>query len=241
VSDLKQVSVPDIGDFSDVAVVEVHVTQGDEVAENDPLVTLETDKATMDVPAPFGGVVAEVLLKVGDVASEGTAVVSLSPSAEAAASAEAGAPSAVRTAVAADHGQVHEAGIGGEDPARVPVDLLAADRDLGKQALPVAQALGEVTGRRIVLVAGVYHRKMGLAQGGFLERKLERRLGVVDVPDADRDLSVLDAIGNTDHRDRTAGVHHHVSGLRARAGLGVAADAVGPDDEQRRGFRRLGQ
>jgi pyruvate dehydrogenase E2 component (dihydrolipoamide acetyltransferase) len=101
-SDLKQVSVPDIGDFADVAVVEVHVAQGDEVAENDPLVTLETDKATMDVPAPFGGIVAEVLLKVGDVASEGTPVVSLSPSAEAAATAEAAAPSAVRTAVAAE-------------------------------------------------------------------------------------------------------------------------------------------
>ena len=101
-ADLKQVTVPDIGDFFDVAVVEVHVAQGDEVAENDPLVTLETDKATMDVPAPFGGVVAEVLLKVGDVASEGTPVVALSASAEAAATAEAGAPSAVRTAVAAE-------------------------------------------------------------------------------------------------------------------------------------------
>jgi pyruvate dehydrogenase E2 component (dihydrolipoamide acetyltransferase) len=116
-ADLKQVTVPDIGDFSDVAVVEVHVAQGDEVAENDPLVTLETDKATMDVPAPFGGVVAEVLLKVGDVASEGTPVVSLSAGAEAAATAapsaaqsvvdeaataEPMAPSAVRTAVAAE-------------------------------------------------------------------------------------------------------------------------------------------
>jgi pyruvate dehydrogenase E2 component (dihydrolipoamide acetyltransferase) len=101
-ADLKQVKVPDIGDFSDVAVVEVHVAQGDEVAENDPLVTLETDKATMDVPAPFGGVVAEVLLTVGDVASEGTPVVSLSASVEAAATAEAAAPSAVRTAVAAE-------------------------------------------------------------------------------------------------------------------------------------------
>ena len=46
---------------------------GDAVAENDPLVTLETDKATMDVPAPFAGVVAEVLLKVGDKASRGHA------------------------------------------------------------------------------------------------------------------------------------------------------------------------
>ncbi|MDX6733946.1 MAG: hypothetical protein QOC54_3894, partial [Baekduia sp.] len=101
-ADLKQVAVPDIGDFTDVAVVDVLVSQGDEVAENDPLVTLETDKATMDVPAPFGGVVAEVLLKVGDVASEGTVVVTLSPSAEAAATAEAAAPSAVRSAVAAE-------------------------------------------------------------------------------------------------------------------------------------------
>jgi pyruvate dehydrogenase E2 component (dihydrolipoamide acetyltransferase) len=102
VADLKQVAVPDIGDFTDVAVVEVHVAQGDEVAENDPLITLETDKATMDVPAPYAGVVAEVLLKVGDVASQGTPVVSISPSAEAAAAAQAGEPSAVRNAVAAE-------------------------------------------------------------------------------------------------------------------------------------------
>jgi pyruvate dehydrogenase E2 component (dihydrolipoamide acetyltransferase) len=101
-ADLTQVAVPDIGDFSDVAVVEVHVAQGDEVAENDPLVTLETDKATMDVPAPFAGVVAEVLLKVGDVASEGTVVVAMTASAEEAVEAKAGEPSAVRNAVAAE-------------------------------------------------------------------------------------------------------------------------------------------
>jgi pyruvate dehydrogenase E2 component (dihydrolipoyllysine-residue acetyltransferase) len=107
VADLKQVEVPDIGDFTDVDVVEVHVAAGDAVAENDPLITLETDKATMDVPAPFAGVVAEVLLKVGDKASEGTAVVALQVSAERAAAdetatVEAGAPSAVRSAVSAE-------------------------------------------------------------------------------------------------------------------------------------------
>jgi pyruvate dehydrogenase E2 component (dihydrolipoamide acetyltransferase) len=102
VADVKQVTVPDIGDFTDVAVTEVLVAPGDEVAENDPLVTLETDKATMDVPAPFGGVVREVLLKAGDTASEGTPVVTLAVGAEAAAPAEPPAPSAVRTAVAAD-------------------------------------------------------------------------------------------------------------------------------------------
>src|SRR3954449_12825802 len=102
VAELKDIAVPDIGDFTDVAVVEVHVAPGDEVAENDPLITLETDKATMDVPAPFGGTIAELALKVGDTASEGTLVARLQPAVEANARTEAAAPSAVRTAVAAE-------------------------------------------------------------------------------------------------------------------------------------------
>jgi pyruvate dehydrogenase E2 component (dihydrolipoamide acetyltransferase) len=109
VADLEQVAVPDIGDFTDVDVVEVHVAPGDAVAENDPLITLETDKATMDVPAPFAGVVAEVLLKVGDRASEGTPVVALKADAaserkatDQTSSVEAGAPGAVRSAVSAE-------------------------------------------------------------------------------------------------------------------------------------------
>jgi pyruvate dehydrogenase E2 component (dihydrolipoamide acetyltransferase) len=102
VAELEDIAVPDIGDFTDVAVVEVHVAPGDEVAENDPLITLETDKATMDVPAPFGGTIAELALKVGDTASEGTLVARLQPAVEANARTEAAAPSAVRTAVAAE-------------------------------------------------------------------------------------------------------------------------------------------
>jgi pyruvate dehydrogenase E2 component (dihydrolipoamide acetyltransferase) len=102
VADVKQVTVPDIGDFADVAVVEVHVGPGDNVAQEDALVTLETDKATMDVPAPFAGVIQDVLLKVGDTASEGTPVVTLTLQADAAAPTEAAAPGAVRGAVAAE-------------------------------------------------------------------------------------------------------------------------------------------
>ena len=67
-----EVKVPDIGDFSDVPVIEVHVKPGDAVNADDPLVTLESDKATMDVPSPTGGAVADVLVKVGDTVSEGT-------------------------------------------------------------------------------------------------------------------------------------------------------------------------
>jgi pyruvate dehydrogenase E2 component (dihydrolipoamide acetyltransferase) len=74
-----EVKVPDIGDFSDVPVIEVHVKPGDAVNADDPLVTLESDKATMDVPSPAGGAVADVLVKVGDTVSEGTPILMLQP------------------------------------------------------------------------------------------------------------------------------------------------------------------
>ncbi len=80
-----EVHVPDIGDFKDVPVIEVHVKPGDTVKAEDALVTLESDKATMDVPAPFGGTVQDVKLKVGDKVSEGAVVVTLATSAGASA------------------------------------------------------------------------------------------------------------------------------------------------------------
>jgi len=72
-----QVKVPDIGDFKDVPVIEVFVKPGDTVAVEDPLVTLESDKATMDVPAPAAGKVKEIKVKVGDKVSEGSLIVVL--------------------------------------------------------------------------------------------------------------------------------------------------------------------
>jgi pyruvate dehydrogenase E2 component (dihydrolipoamide acetyltransferase) len=72
-----EVRVPDIGDFSDVPVIEVHVSSGDRVNAEDPLLTLESDKATLDVPAPQAGTVGEVLVKVGDQVSEGTPILLL--------------------------------------------------------------------------------------------------------------------------------------------------------------------
>jgi pyruvate dehydrogenase E2 component (dihydrolipoamide acetyltransferase) len=66
------VAVPDIGDFDDVPVIEILVSVGDAVAAEDPLVTLESDKATMDVPAPFAGVVKDIKVSVGDKVSQGT-------------------------------------------------------------------------------------------------------------------------------------------------------------------------
>ncbi len=67
-------SVPDLGDFSDVDVIEVHIAAGDDVAVDEPLITLETDKAAMDVPAVVAGKIEAVLLKVGDTVSEGSPI-----------------------------------------------------------------------------------------------------------------------------------------------------------------------
>jgi pyruvate dehydrogenase E2 component (dihydrolipoamide acetyltransferase) len=69
-----EVKVPDIGDFADVPVIELHVAAGDTIAPEDPLVTLESDKATMDVPSPIEGVVQEVRVAIGDTVSEGTVI-----------------------------------------------------------------------------------------------------------------------------------------------------------------------
>jgi len=72
-----EVKVPDIGDFKDIPVIELFVKPGDAVKAEDSLITLESDKATMDVPSPAAGVVAAVALKVGDKVSEGTLVLTL--------------------------------------------------------------------------------------------------------------------------------------------------------------------
>jgi len=77
VADPLDVRVPDIGDFTDVPIIEVMVKPGDEVAEEDPLVTLESDKATMDVPSPAAGTVGELRVAVGDTVSEGTVLLTL--------------------------------------------------------------------------------------------------------------------------------------------------------------------
>ena len=76
-SGVAEVRVPDIGDFKDVPIIEVSVKPGDKVSPEQPLITLESDKASMEVPSPLGGVVAELKVKIGDRVSEGTVVLTL--------------------------------------------------------------------------------------------------------------------------------------------------------------------
>jgi pyruvate dehydrogenase E2 component (dihydrolipoamide acetyltransferase) len=75
-------SVPDLGDFSDVDVIEVHISVGDVIAVADPLITLETDKAAMDVPAVLAGKIDALLVKVGDTVSEGSPIAIVQASAD---------------------------------------------------------------------------------------------------------------------------------------------------------------
>jgi dihydrolipoamide dehydrogenase len=101
-----EVKVPDIGDFKDVPVIEVFVKPGDSVKPEDPLITLESDKATMDVPSPAAGTVNELKVKLGDKVSEGSAILTLYAAPEGAAAAQKSAaqpstpPSSARAAAA---------------------------------------------------------------------------------------------------------------------------------------------
>jgi len=77
VSETIEIRVPDIGDFTDVPVTEIHVGPGDEIAVEDPLVSLESDKATMDVPAPSAGTVTQLRVAIGDRVSEGSVLMTV--------------------------------------------------------------------------------------------------------------------------------------------------------------------
>ena len=103
---MKEIRVPDIGDFKDVEVIEILVKPGDTVAKEQSLLSLESDKATMEIPAPEGGVVKELTVKVGDKVSEGSVILKLEPSdagkaAAAAPAAPAPAPTPASPAAAA--------------------------------------------------------------------------------------------------------------------------------------------
>jgi pyruvate dehydrogenase E2 component (dihydrolipoyllysine-residue acetyltransferase) len=107
---IAEVRVPDIGDFKDVPVIEVRVKPGDTVKAEDSLITLESDKATMDVPAPLSGKVQEMTIKVGDKVSEGTLIMTLVTDSAATAIAPAAAATPAIAAAAAAPGPAAKTG-----------------------------------------------------------------------------------------------------------------------------------
>ncbi|MBL8471912.1 MAG: dihydrolipoyllysine-residue acetyltransferase [Rhodocyclaceae bacterium] len=148
-SSVIDVKVPDIGDFKDVPVIEVAVKVGDTVTADQALVTLESDKATMDVPSPAAGVVQEVLLKLGDKVSEGSLVVRLATGGGAAAAAPAPAASAPAPAAAAPAAAPAPA------PASAPAAAPVATAPAGKaHASPSVRRFARELGVDVSKVAG---------------------------------------------------------------------------------------
>src|SRR5450755_3203436 len=91
-----EIRLPDIGDFKDVPIIEIHMKPGQTVAKEEVLLTLESDKATLDVPAPEAGVIGEIKVKVGDKVSEGSLLATFAGAAAASAPAKTAAPQAAK-------------------------------------------------------------------------------------------------------------------------------------------------
>ena len=199
---LTEVRVPDIGDFDHVPVIEVLVTAGDTVAADDPLIVLESDKATMEVPAPSAGTVAEVRVKVGDQVSQGDVIVVFSGGDAAAAPEPEKAPEPEPEAPAPADTQPQETG--------------SAEPDVGVEPDP-AKAGREAAEERVVAappVAAPAAVPGGSVYAGPGARRLARDLGV--------DLS---GVQGTGHKGRVT-----KEDVQARAGgaAPVAASAQAP-------------
>src|ERR1700675_1900314 len=152
-STVLEVKVPDIGDFKDVPIIEVLVKPGDSVKAEDPLITLESDKATLEVPSPQAGTVKEIKVKVGDRISEGTLVLTLE-AADVAVAATPPAPAAATTPAPAPAPEVQVA------PA------VAAPRPATSAPSPTAA------------LEPIDEAKAKLAHAGPAVRRFARELGV---------------------------------------------------------------
>ncbi len=124
-NNLLEIRVPDVGDFKDIPVIELLVKPGDTVEKETPLITLETDKATVEIPAPQAGVVKEIKVKVGDKVSEGTLILLL---------------------------QTADAETGSATPVEIPPIVLNSPPAAASIAAPVAR--GEIHADVVVLGAG---------------------------------------------------------------------------------------
>ena len=157
--------LPDIGDFANVPVIEVHVAPGDEVAADDPIVTLESDKATMDVPASAAGVVSELRVGIGDRVSEGDVLLTFEPAGQAAEEAMAAGPGQAGygspTGVYASPGEgPTQAGCSTPAAPPTPSPTVGRESDLHAEVLVLGAGPGGYTaafraadlGKRVVVV-----------------------------------------------------------------------------------------
>jgi pyruvate dehydrogenase E2 component (dihydrolipoamide acetyltransferase) len=172
------VVVPDIGDFEDVPVIEVLVAPGDTIHAEDPIVTLESDKATMDVPAPVGGVVQELKVRVGDTVSAGALLLTVTPQEPdvAQATASLAEPAAQEAAARETAAAQPAAASNGSDTAYAGPSARRLARELGVDLAAVAG-----TGRK----GRIRTEDVRMAKEGLGTRAPAARAGVgagVDLP-----------------------------------------------------------
>jgi pyruvate dehydrogenase E2 component (dihydrolipoamide acetyltransferase) len=157
------VAIPDIGDFKDVPIIEILVKEGETVAADQPLVTLESDKASMDVPSPAAGKITQIVAKVGDKVSMGTVIAKL----------EAGGAAPSAPAKQADKAEAKEE----EDAANAPLTPPAAPKDL--PPAPAGPAKADFSGvfagpavRRLARELGLdLNRVKGTGEKGRITRE----------------------------------------------------------------------
>lgn len=216
---IQKVLVPVIGNFDSVDVIEVLVTAGDVIAKDDSIMTVESDKASMDIPAPLAGVVTEVNIKVGDKAAQGTLMLSLEVS-EDAAKAETATPKAESPKVEAPNADAPKVEV-----AQVPAlnvkeaDIPAPTRPAAEPPKPIAPAAQPApVGESVVVVGGK------LSHASPSVRKFARELGV--------NLSLVQGSGSK-NRILEADVQAFVKGELAKPrtenmGAGVSGFATLP-------------
>jgi len=150
---LRDILVPDIGDFKNIPVIEVLVKPGDSIKAEDALISLESDKATMEVPAPFAGVVKEMKIKLGDKVSEGTAILSLEVSEGAAPAAEAPKAAAPAPAPSAPAAKAPEAKAPAPVSPAAPAPAAQPSASIDEEGFSLAHASPSV--RRFARELGV--------------------------------------------------------------------------------------
>lgn len=216
---IQKVLVPDIGNFDSVDVIEVLVKAGDVIAKDDSIMTVESDKASMDIPAPFAGVVTEVNIKVGDKAAQGTLMLSLEVTEEAT-KAETATPKAEPPKVEAPKADAPKVEVAQAPALNVKeADIPAPTRPAAEPPKPIAPAAQPApVGESVVVVGGK------LSHASPSVRKFARELGV--------NLSLVQGSGSK-NRILEADVQAFVKGELAKPrtenmGAGVSGFATLP-------------
>ncbi|MGH8752474.1 MAG: dihydrolipoyllysine-residue acetyltransferase [Burkholderiales bacterium] len=173
---VKDVLVPDIGDFKNIPIIEVLVKPGDAVKKEDPLLTLESDKATMDIPSPYSGVVKALKIKVGDKVSEGSVLLAIGVSQEAPNA--AAAPDKVAETVAT-LSSFPSVGAGQEEI--VPAPLKAEGRDVRLHAPPTLPVMPERALAHASPSVRRFARELGIDLGHVTGSGLKSRILKEDV------------------------------------------------------------